>query len=313
MHVLRTERLLLRWFSADDAAFVLALVNDPGWLEHIGDRGLRTEEDARAWIETRLVGGCVDFGFGFWAMEGRSDGVLLGMCGLVHRASLPTLDVGYALAPIARGRGYAREGAAACLAYARDVLREPRVLAITGPTNAASIRVLESIGMRHEKTVVLDGETRQSAVFSWAGAESGVDGDLAQIDDVARRLFSAFDNRGGAIAHVAALPSIFLRDAVVSWATLEPEGLKSASVREFITPRAALLETRLREFSERETEARTDICGAIAQRWCRYEKSGTLDGAPYRGIGTKTMQLVRTTEGRWKIAALAWQDDREDI
>ncbi len=304
MIVLLTERLILRWFRPDDAAVAFELVNDPDWIRNIGDRGVRSIDDARAWIENRVSASYFEHGFGSWAMQRREDGALLGTCGLVRRASLPTLDLGYALLPRARGQGYVREAATACLAYARDVLEEPRVFAITYPSNVASVRALESIGMQHEQTTMLPGEARESAVFSWTGA-TPTTGDRQAIDAVARRLFAAFDNRGGKVPTVAALPALFAPDARVTVA--DARGATTTNVRDFLLPRAALLESRLREFSEDEIEARTEITGAIAQRWCVYEKAGILDGEPFRARGTKAMQLVKIA-GRWKLVALAWQD-----
>ncbi len=168
MIVLQTQRLVLRWFSDDDAPFILELMTDPAWIENIGDAGPRTLEEAQAWIESRLVAHYRQHGHGLWAMERRSDRALVGMCGLLRRPTLPSIDVGYALVPRARGHGYAREAAAACLAYGRDALGHQRIFAITSPGNLASVRVLEALGMKHQETKPLQGETKQSAVFLWS-------------------------------------------------------------------------------------------------------------------------------------------------
>src|SRR5215813_206467 len=69
MLVLDTERLRLRWFRAGDADTVLALLNDPDWLRNIGDRAVRTREQALAFIAERLVEPCWRHGFGHWAVE----------------------------------------------------------------------------------------------------------------------------------------------------------------------------------------------------------------------------------------------------
>ena len=83
----------------------------------------------------------------------------------------------------------------------------------------------------------------------------------------------------------------------------------STDVHGFIAPRAELLlRGRLVDFEEWETDSRTEIAGALAQRRLRYAKHGTLDGVPFEGTGTKMLQLARTTQG-WKIAALQWTDD----
>lgn len=144
MPVLQTRRLDLRRFTADDAAFIAQLLNDPSWLRFIGDRGVR------------------------------DDGALLGMCGLVKRDSLPDIDVGYALLPQFRGAGYAREAAAACLDHGANVLGLERILAITRPENRSSNSVLESLGMRLERTEQLAGDDHVSMVFEWRPAARAV-------------------------------------------------------------------------------------------------------------------------------------------
>ncbi len=170
--VLQTARTSLRPFGADDAAFIVALLNDPKWLRFIGDRQVTDEASARAWIESRLVAAYRAQGFGLWALQRRADGELLGMCGLVRRDGLPEIDLGYALLPRHRGRGYVREAGAACLAYAAEVLAKRRVLAITDPGNERSIRVLASLGMVRDDSLVYESEGRRSAVFTWHAPEA---------------------------------------------------------------------------------------------------------------------------------------------
>jgi RimJ/RimL family protein N-acetyltransferase len=311
MKVLETERLTLRWFDERDAAFILALVNDPAWILNIGDRGLRTADAARAWIADKLVAAYWQKGHGLWAMERRADGALVGMCGLIERDHLPAIDVGYALAAPFRGQGYAREGAGACLRYARDALGARRVLAIVRPGNAESFRVLERIGMTAEGERVLEGEQNPTAVFAWdaPGAPQATDDARAQIDALVHRFFRAFSNRTG-IAPVASVPSMLTPEAVITVARpQQPRAYEATSVRDFVLPRAELLlGGRLSDFEEAEVASETQIDGALARRSSRYRKAGTLDGAAFQGGGRKHFQLVRTRRG-WKIAALAWEDD----
>jgi len=306
MLILETPRLRLRWFTQADAGFMRRLLNDPGWLANIGDRGVRTRRQAEHWIESRHVATYGRLGFGFWAVERIADGVLIGMCGLIQRDTLPEVDVGYALLPRFRGQGYAREAAAACLAYAHDVLGLAEVWGITGPDNAASARVLRQIGLRDDGVRRLPGEDAETRVFRAPPRDLG--DDHAQIDALVRRFYAAFTNRDGAIPTLAALPHYFALDAVIRQA--DATGTVTASdVHGFIAPRADLLvHGRLEGFEEHETEDRTDVAGAIAQRWSRYAKRGTLDGVDFAGGGVKAMQFARTRRG-WKIASLAWQDD----
>lgn len=172
--ILRTRRLRLRLFRPADAPWLLALLNSPGWLENIGDRGVRTEAQAVDWIEQRLIGNYHRQGHGFWAVECLDSGQPIGMSGLVHRPGLPAVDVGYALLPAWWGQGLAREAAGACLAHGHEVLGLPRILAITARHNQASMRVLAAIGMRDEGDWLMPGETEACRLFaSGAPAEPG--------------------------------------------------------------------------------------------------------------------------------------------
>ena len=165
LEVLHTERLRLRCFTQADAPWVLRLLNSPGWLTQIGDRGVRDLAQAVEWIDERLIGNYHRQGHGFWAVQARSDGQPLGMCGLVHRPGLPEVDLGYAFLPEAWGQGLAREAARACLVHGHQVLGLRRILAITRPTNTASLAVLAAIGMQPAGEVCLPGDTRVQRVF----------------------------------------------------------------------------------------------------------------------------------------------------
>jgi ribosomal-protein-alanine N-acetyltransferase len=168
--VLTTARLCLREFTLDDAPFVLRIVNEPSWLEGIGDRGVRTLDDARAYLTNGPLAMYARHGFGLWAVELRGGNAPLGMCGLVRRDALPDVDLGYALLPEHCGRGYAREAAAGCLAHARERLGLGRVIAITAPDNAASQRVLVAVGMRAEGSIDYPSAADPSTLFGWGAA-----------------------------------------------------------------------------------------------------------------------------------------------
>jgi RimJ/RimL family protein N-acetyltransferase len=148
--VLETRRLVLRLLSTEDAAFLLELLNEPSFLRYIGDKGVRTEADARRYVETGPLASYERFGFGLWRVELKESGEPIGMCGLVKRDALPDVDVGFAFLPRFWSRGYAFESASAVLAHARDAFGLKRLLAITAPDNGASIRLLEKLGFRFE-------------------------------------------------------------------------------------------------------------------------------------------------------------------
>lgn len=154
---IQTPRLRLRELRDDDDAFLVELLNDEGFLRHIGDRGVRTREDARRYLAEGPTASYARHGVGLWAVERREDGALVGMCGLLRRDTLPDPDIGYAFLPAYRGQGYAREACEACVAHAFDALRWPRLLAIVNENNAASRALLERLGFALEGPVQVAG------------------------------------------------------------------------------------------------------------------------------------------------------------
>jgi RimJ/RimL family protein N-acetyltransferase len=165
MKILETERLNLRTIEADDAAFYYELVNDPTWLEFIGDKGIYSVGAAR----TAIVDGPMvmqkTYGHSLYVMERKSDGQPLGLCGLIKRDTLPDVDVGYAIRPAHFGQGYTYEAAVAVVAYARQQLRMRRLLGLTDPGNTNSISLLEKLGLRFVECKNLPPNDRTTNIY----------------------------------------------------------------------------------------------------------------------------------------------------
>ena len=155
MLVLETPRLILRRLTLEDAEFIFRLVNDPSWLRFIGDKNVHNLEDARRYLREGPLDMYQRHGFGMYRVEERVSGAPVGTCGLIKRDTLPDVDVGYAFLPEFRGKGYAYEAAAAVLDHGNRAFGLRRIVAITTPTNDASIRVLEKAGMRFERLMEL--------------------------------------------------------------------------------------------------------------------------------------------------------------
>ena len=153
MKILETDRLILRRFSSQDAEFILDLLNQPSFLTHIGDRGVRTIQDA----ENNIINGPMDsyarHGFGLFLVELKATRSAIGMCGLIRRQALEDVDIGFAFLPQYRSRGYAFEAASAIKAYSKDRLKLDRIVAIVAPGNERSIRLLEKIGLKFERMI----------------------------------------------------------------------------------------------------------------------------------------------------------------
>ena len=162
---LETPRLRLRDLAPADAAFMLTLLNEPSFVENIGDRDVRTLADARTYIENGPIASYARHGFGLYLVELRASAAPIGICGLLRRDTLPDPDLGFAFLPAYWRQGYALESAAAVRDYARAALRLGRLLAITSPANASSIGLLGKLGFRFERMTRLTPDGADLKLF----------------------------------------------------------------------------------------------------------------------------------------------------
>jgi ribosomal-protein-alanine N-acetyltransferase len=172
MSIIQTARLSLRELDLGDAAFILELLNEPGFIRNIGDKGVRTLANARDYILQGPMDSYVRHGFGLYAtclrqsaLPGVRAGTPIGICGLVKREGLNGPDVGFAFLSRYWSNGFAVESAAAVLAHAKEALNLLRVVAITSPDNAQSIAVLEKIGFKFERTIRLLDHSPELKLF----------------------------------------------------------------------------------------------------------------------------------------------------
>lgn len=164
--ILKTDRLLFREFTFDDTDFIIALLNSPGWLKYIGDRNVKTRDQAIAYLENGPIKSFRDNGFGFGMVELRENMEPIGMCGVTKRDSLDHPDIGFAFLPEHTGKGYAFEIAKATFDHALQVWKIPVIQAITVPYNSASIRLLEKIGLHLEKKIRIPNDDEELLLYS---------------------------------------------------------------------------------------------------------------------------------------------------
>ncbi|HNH26735.1 MAG TPA: GNAT family N-acetyltransferase [Anaerolineales bacterium] len=167
MEAIHSERLTLRPLGLDDARFIFELVNEPSFIQNIGDRGVRTLADAEKYIENGPLASYAKNGFGLLAVTLKETGEPIGMCGLIKRDTLEDVDIGYAFLPKFWLKGYAVEAARTVMGTAK-ALGLKRVVAIVDPANTGSIRVLERLGMSFEKMVRLTADDIELKLFSVA-------------------------------------------------------------------------------------------------------------------------------------------------
>jgi len=153
-HILQTERLFIRHLTVSDTPFIIELLNSEGWIKNIGDRNVKTAEQARQYLINGPIQSYAHNGFGLYLAALQNGNVPVGMCGLIKREYLAHPDIGYAFLPQYTGKGYAYEIAGAVLGYAFAVLKQEKILAITLPGNTASVKLLQKLGMQYEETFV---------------------------------------------------------------------------------------------------------------------------------------------------------------
>jgi RimJ/RimL family protein N-acetyltransferase len=151
MNIATTARLSLDWLTPEDADFIVKLLNDPQWLTFIGDKAVRTREDAFTYLNTGPLDMYDRLGYGLYRVSLRANDPQadepIGLCGLVRRDGLDGPDLGFAFLPAGRGRGYALEAAQAVVDHSFSTLALPRILAITLAHNQRSCKLLERLGM----------------------------------------------------------------------------------------------------------------------------------------------------------------------
>ena len=166
MKIVETERLIIQELTSEDAEFTLDLLNQPSFIKYIGDRNVRTLEEAENFLETRYCQSYRDNGYGLYLVKLKSNNSKLGICGFVKRENFQYADIGFAFLPQFEKQGYAVESASAMMKYGEEILGFKEVLAITTQDNESSGRLLEKIGFNFDELIKMpNGEVLK--LFSW--------------------------------------------------------------------------------------------------------------------------------------------------
>ena len=165
MLVLETKRLALSHLSADDAPFIVRLLNDPDWIRFIGDRKIRTVDAALRYLREGPIAMYAREGFGLYRAALSDTGEPIGLCGLIRRPGLDAVDLGFAFLPAHRGKGYALESATGVVEHARK-LGLDRLVAIASPDNVRSACLLTSLGFGEPEPFRLPGSDEDLHLFA---------------------------------------------------------------------------------------------------------------------------------------------------
>lgn len=289
-----TDRLLLKKLSRGDEDFIFNLLNSEGWIKFIGDRNIKTTEDAEAYIQKISDNPTTDY----WTVSIKESGEKIGLVTLIRRDYLEHPDIGFAFLPGFGKKGYAEEAASALL---NELIKEQdikAVAAITVKDNINSIRLLEKLGLRFEKEIERDNEILLLYIASL---------DKLQIDVLVKNFFGIFNNNNRQPDWQQ------LNDLCLAETTIIKMNAQKGSVYNldtFIEPRKKILsDGTLTAFEETEISESTTISGNIAQRFSRYQKSGYLNGNHFKEFGNKSFQFIKTEMG-WRISSLVWEDDK---
>lgn len=155
---LETNRLLIRPTQIGDADFILKLVNSPKWIELIGDREVHSIEEAENYITSKMLPQLEKLGFTNNTIIRKNDNVKIGICGLFKRDETENIEIGFALLPEFENQGYAFEANIEMISFAKNKLNVKSVTAFTNPENLASQKLLEKLGLRFVKSLILPDE-----------------------------------------------------------------------------------------------------------------------------------------------------------
>jgi len=164
--ILETDRLTLRHLTEEDAEFILTLLNEPDWIKYIGDRGIRTVEDAKKYIKEGPMTMYDEHGIGLYLIELKENAQPIGLCGLLHRDFLKDVDLGFALLSKYWGKGYAFEAAQGTLTYGAEMLGHSRIVGFTSLDNEKSSNLLQKLGMKDEGTIKYTSTSEDVRLFA---------------------------------------------------------------------------------------------------------------------------------------------------
>jgi len=170
----KTKRLLLKPTTVDDAAFFLKLYNTPDWLKYIGDRNIKTLQDATIFIQEKIMPQFKRLGFSNYTVIRKSDNTKIGSCGLYDRDGLESVDLGFAFLPDYYKQGYGYESANKVKDLAFQSFNLTRLQAITVHYNMASVNLLKKLNFQFVKNIYLPNDPEEVMLFELKNTEPSI-------------------------------------------------------------------------------------------------------------------------------------------
>ena len=162
MKTYETERLLLKPTDLEDAEFILQLLNSESFIKYIGDRNVRTIEDAENYIRNRCFPQFERLGYGSFTVILKEDSSKMGTCGVYARENTDNApDIGFAFLPQFEGKGYGYESASFLKNLVKNDFNITKLGGITVEYNHASRKLLEKLGLKFQKKFFMDGDPEE--------------------------------------------------------------------------------------------------------------------------------------------------------
>ncbi|WP_456421118.1 GNAT family N-acetyltransferase [Lutibacter sp.] len=162
----KTERLLLEPTSKKDAEFILELLNTPKWVKYIGDRNVNSIEDAKNYIQHKMLPQLKNLGYANYTVIKKSDNIKIGTCGLYDREGINGIDIGFAFLPKYENNGFAFEAANKLIKTAFEKFDISKINAITTKKNFRSQKLLLKLGLKFDKIVKLPNNNEKLLLYT---------------------------------------------------------------------------------------------------------------------------------------------------
>lgn len=292
-----TQRLILNEINANDADFILELVNTPEWIKFIGKRNIRNIAEANEYIDKIISNPKTNF----WTVRIKDQQQVIGIITFIKKDYLDYHDIGFAFLSKYTKQGFAYEASIAVLSDALKHFNYKNILATTVTTNTNSIKLLKKLGL--EFCTEIENENEQLMVFS-------ITADKFEIDQLTKSFFNIFTNINKQQPNWNIIHTICLSETLLIKKSNREEEIYNLNT--FIEARKKTIsDGTLTEFEEYETFEETKIIYNIAQRISKFQKNGYFNEIYFKEKGNKLFQYVKTNNG-WKISSVIWEDDKNE-
>jgi len=162
-----TERLFLKPTSVEDAEFIFELLNSPNWIKNIGDRNINSINDAKKYIQTKMLPQLTKLGYSVYTLILKQDNMKIGTCGFYDREGIKGIDIGFALLPEYEKKGYAFDSTRKLMNVALKEFGIKEISAITTEENISSKKLLQKLGFEPNGIIKLPNDDEELLLYKY--------------------------------------------------------------------------------------------------------------------------------------------------